>query len=644
MAHFNHTQDAPPTDVSLDICLHELFEQQVKRTPAARAVILQDLVLTYAELNHCVGYLAYQLWLQGVRTETRVGVFIERSLSSLIAFLAILKAGGTYVPLDPTYPSGHLAYILEDSQVAVLLTRQQLVAQLPPHHASIVCLDDLLTRAREIEPADLSSDVTPTNLLFVMYTSGSTGQPKGVAVEQRQILNRLRWAWRAFPFEPGEVLCQRTTLNFTVSLWELLGGLLHGIPTVIIPENIAADIPALISELSRQQVTRIVLVPSLLKAILATDGDLASALICLKNWVVCGDILSSDLCQRFRERLPSARLINQYGASEVNDVLYCDTSQMTPEREHVPLGRPIDNIQIYLLDQHLQPVPVGVPGEVYVASPSLARGYVNRPDLTAERFIPHPFSTQPGARLFAMRDIARYLPDGRIEYLGRQDHLVKIHGIRVELSGIETVLAQHPALSECVVMAREDTPGEKRLVAYIVLSPGQEVTDSQLQHFLRERFPRTMIPAVFVRLDKLPLTPNGKIHRYALPAPGGARPILDVAYRDPQTHIEQTLAAIWQEYLHVESIGLYDNFFDLGGTSLIAQEVLRQVHARMQYTLSVVDLFQYPTIATLAQHLTSTGEAAPFLPDAPSGQIAARKAFFRQQAAQRQRNRLVNDK
>ncbi len=511
--------NATRQDYSYATGLHSLFAAQAARTPHAVAVSDDDQQLTYAQLDRRANRLAHHLQALGVGPEVPVGVFIERSSMTFIALLSIIKAGGVYVPLDPRYPATHLAFMLADTGVPVVLTYRRLVDQLPRHQATIVCLDADRDQIAGRPVTDPINRATPSNLSHIMYTSGSTGQPKGVAVEQRQLLNRLPWMWEAYPFGADEVVCQRTTANFSVSLWEMLGPLLQGVPTVVATDDIVQDAERFIALLAARQVTRIVLVPSLLRMILDSNADLQRHLTRLQLWSICGERLAPELYMRFRERLPQATLLHQYGASEVNDVTCYDTSDYCGNCVSVPIGRPIGNMQVYLLDERLQPVAPGMTGEVYIGGPGLARGYLNRPDLTAERFIPNPFLRMedggwrmegvpssilhpPSSRLYRMGDLARHLPDGRIEHIGRRDHQVKVRGIRIELGGIEALLAQHPAVHQAVVTARAGADGEIYAVAYVIAGDWRvEIGDStpdnlqspisnlhqELRGFLKER-------------------------------------------------------------------------------------------------------------------------------------------------------------
>lgn len=584
-------------------CIHQLFEAQVEQTPDAVAVIFEDEQLTYQELNQRANKIAHYLRTLGVKPEVLVGICLERSWEMVVGLLGILKAGGAYVPLDPAYPQKRLAFMVSDAQVSVLLTNEKLVKKLPDLTANpnqtVVYLD---TKADAIDQQSTSNpahEVTPDNLAYVLYTSGSTGTPKGVLGCHRGAVNRLNW--NPYPFTQEDICCQKTSLNFVDSVWEIFAPLLHGRPTVIIPDESLKDPHQLVQTLSTQQVTRIVLVPSLLRVLLDTFPDLQSRLPKLKYWVSSGEALSVELCDRFRERMSQSILINLYGSSEVAaDVTWYDTTnRQFPQC--VPIGRPISNMQVYVLDNYLQPVPIGVPGELYVSGEGLARGYLNRPELTAEKFIPNPFKIHNSysERLFKTGDLACYLADGNIKFLGRIDHQVKIRGFRIELGEIEAVLSQYPEVQEAVVIVREDRPGNKRLVAYIVPNQEQVPNTSKLRNSLKEQLPDYMMPSVLVVLAALPLTPNGKVDRQALPVPEQRHS--EPAFVTPQTPIEKELANIWSEVLNIEQVGIYDNFFDIGGHSLIATQLMSRVRTRLGVELPLRELFASPTIKELSE-------------------------------------------
>jgi amino acid adenylation domain-containing protein len=478
---WNATERALPNDASIV----EQFEHVAARMPAAPAFVCRADVLCYEELNRRANRLARKLQAAGAEAEVLVGLCLERSLECPVALLAIFKAGGVYVPLDPTYPRQRLAYIVQDVNLTILLTSRRLADALKSHslgdNVRIIVVDEYdeaHDTAAGMHDTNLGVRLLPTQAAYVMYTSGTTGQPKGVVVEHLQILNRLWWMWHDYPFADGEVGCQKTALNFVDSLWELLGPLLRGVPCVIVPDETVKDVPALIATLAQQRVSRLWLVPTFLRAVLDAypeRGDLSNRLSSLRCWVASGEVLPGDLNERFRNLMPSAALYNLYGTSEVWDVTWYDPQEpsVAPRSgggiaRTVPIGRPIWNVRTYVLDERLQPVPIGVPGELYVGGAGLARGYLGRPALTAERFIEDPFVR--GARMYRTGDLARWRSDGNLEFLGRTDHQVKVRGYRIEPGEIEAALLRHSAVREAVVVARDDGE-DKRLVAYLVPEP-----------------------------------------------------------------------------------------------------------------------------------------------------------------------------
>jgi amino acid adenylation domain-containing protein len=584
-----------------DQCIHYIFETRVARTPDAVAVVCGDESLTYHELNRRANQVAHYLQRLGIGPEVLVGLCIERSLAMMVGLLGILKAGAAYLPLDPTYPPERLACMLMDAQPPVMLTQEHLVAGLPAHDAHMVCLDTHWPTITQYSDDNPVSGATADNAAYVLYTSGSTGDPKGVLGTHRATLNVLAWLWQAFPFASHEVCCQKTSLSFTDSIQELLGPLLMGIRTVLIPDAVLQDLPRFVQTLATHRVTRLLLVPSLLRALLDTYSDLQERLPSLTLWFAGGEALSSALWQRFQQSLSHSRLINLYGASETSaNTTWYDTSLAPQALVNVPIGRPIANTQVYVLDAHLQPVPIGVPGELYVGGASLTRGYHHRPDLTAERFVPHPFSHEPGARLYKTGDRVRYQADGNLDYLGRLDHQAKLRGIRIELGEIEAALAQHPAVRDAVVIAHEDASGESHLVAYVVPLQEPGPASSELRHDLAKRLPPAMVPTTFVLLPTLPLTPSGKVDRRALPVPDPVEPTLDDLYVAPRTPIEQQVVVIWCHLLGRARIGMHDNFFALGGHSLLAMQLLARVRDATHVEVSLFSFFEMPTVAGMA--------------------------------------------
>lgn len=588
--------NATQTDYPKDLCIHQLFEAQVDRTPNAIAVVFEDQQLTYQELNSRANQLAHHLQELGVSPEVLVGICMERSLEMVVGLLGIFKAGGAYVPIDPAYPSERLAFILQDTQVPVLLTQQNLLETLPPHQAKVFCLETNWNQIAQHSPENPTSRASAENLAYVIYTSGSTGRPKGVMNIHRGICNRLLWMQNAYQLTVSDRVVQKTPFSFDVSVWEFFWPLINGASLVIAQPGGHQDSAYLVKLISSQQITTIHFVPSMLQVFL--QEQTLEECNCLKRVICSGEALSWEQQNRFFERL-DAELHNLYGPTEAAiDVTFWQC-QCQNDLPIVPIGRAITNTQIYLLDQHLQPVPLGVPGELHIGGDGLARSYLNRPELTAEKFIANPFSTQPGARLYKTGDLARYLPNGEIQYLGRIDHQVKIRGFRIELGEIETALSQHPVVQANAVVVREDEPGSKHLIAYVVLHSEQTLTTTELCRFLQEKLPSSMVPSAFVTLDALPLTLNGKVDRKALPAPYKGRPNLESAYVAPRTSTEQILADIWIQVLGLERVGVHDNFVEVGGDSILSIQVISRAR-QADLHLTPQHLFDYPTIAELA--------------------------------------------
>ena len=642
-------------------CISQLFEAQVERSPEAVALLFDGQELTYRELNERANQLAHHLRRLGVEPEVHVGLCVERSPEMVIGLLGILKAGGAYVPLDPAYPTERLAFMLEDAQVTVLLTHQRLRERLPTS-AKVVCLDTEWHKIARESKENRVVNITGENSVYVMYTSGSTGQPRGVLGTHRAAINRFHWMWVAYPFEADEVCCQKTALSFVDSVWEIFGPLLKGIRTVIIPDEIVKNPAYLLHTLATQAVTRIVLVPSLLRVLLDTADDRNSVLPNLKYCISSGEALPLHLALRFMHTMSHCTLLNLYGSSEVAaDVTCYDTRNHDQSLRCIPIGRPIANTHIYLLDSHMQPVPPGQPGELYVGGAGLARGYFNRPELTAAKFVRNPLSSQPEARLYKTGDRARYLPDGNIEYLGRLDSQLKIRGFRIEPGEIESVLCQHPAVREAVVVAREDppfispepqvrgasavsngarghdpalerprttTPDQKHLVAYLVLHKGQRVTVSDLRHQVMKALPAYMLPAAFVELEVLPLTPNGKLDRRALQASHLARHTLREPFIAPTSLVHHQLRHIWEELLDVRPIGMRDNFFYLGGHSLLATRLVDRIEQAFGKKLPLATLFAAPTIEQLALAMQAEEERSSRTPIVAVQASGSRRPFF----------------
>ncbi|MEH2121103.1 amino acid adenylation domain-containing protein [Nostoc sp.] len=600
-------------DYPQDKCIHQLFEAQVEKTPDAVAVVFENQRLTYRELNHRANQLAHYLHKLGIKSEEIIGICMERSVEMVVALIAILKAGEAYLPLDPAYPKERLAFMLADAQVTVLLTQRHLENELPPHQAQVVCIDTECSICIDCSSQNPISDVKLQNLAYVIYTSGSTGRPKGVMNTHQGLCNRLLWMQDTYQLTSSDKVLQKTPFSFDVSVWEFFWPLLTGASLIVAKPNGHQDARYIAEFISQQQITTLHFVPSMLQVFL--EEEKRHNCKSIKRVFCSGEALSFDLQQQFFNSF-DAELHNLYGPTEASIDVTAWCCESVNNNKIVPIGRPIANTQIFILDTHLQPVPIGVIGELYIAGVGLARGYLNRPELTEEKFIPNPFkdlqlngnfSSQNlnlDARIYKTGDLARYRSDGNIEFLGRIDHQVKIRGFRIELGEIEALLEQHPQVRETVVVAREDIPNDCRLVAYLINHENTTLFVNELRGFIKEKLPEYMLPSVFVVLDALPLTPNGKIDRRALKAPENLRPKLTASFQPPQSEMEQQIAKFWQEVLHLDKVGIHDNFFDLGGHSLLMLQVNNKLRAILQRDISVVTMFQNPTIYSLAEYLS----------------------------------------
>ena len=589
-------------DYPRDACIHHLFEAQVERTPEAVAVVYEDCKLTYRKLNVRANQLAHYLRRRGVGPEVLVGICMERSIEMVVGLLGILKAGGAYIPLDPEYPKERLAFMARDTAIRLLLMQSTLVGRLPTDIPEVLCLDTDGEKLTAESGQNLPGGAGAGNLAYVMYTSGSTGTPKGVEVVHRGVV-RLVMNTTYARFDTDETFLQLAPLSFDASTFELWAPLVHGARCVVYPAGVPS--PERLGEVIRQHhVSTLWLTASLFNVVI---DEAPGALRGVSQLLIGGEQLSTPHVRRAQERLPGMQIINGYGPTESTTFTCCYAIPQGPATDTglLSIGRPIANTRVYILDQEQNPVPVGIQGELYIGGDGLARGYLNRPELTAEMFIPDPFIAELGARLYRTGDLVRYRPDGNIEFLGRIDRQVKIRGFRIELEEIEAVLGRYPGIREAAVVAREDTPGDKRLAAYLVrkTEAAATATTVELRRFLQQKLPEYMIPSVFVFLETMPLTNSGKVDRRALPAPDQARPALGESYVAPRTPVEEALARIWSEVLGVERVGVHDNFFELGGHSLLAVRLFSRIVEQLGKKLPLATLFRAPTIDGLAAAL-----------------------------------------
>ena len=595
LVKWNETQVAFPQD----LCIQQLIEAQVERTPDAIAVIFENEQLTYRELDHRANQMAHHLQSLGICPEALVAISLERTTEILVAMLGVLKAGGAYVPVDPTYPEERIAFMLEDAQVSILLTHSSLVDQMPQTQAPKVCIDRDWTVIAQQPQSKPSAVTTSENIAYVIYTSGSTGTPKGVQVPHRGVVNFLT-AMQAKPgLTAGDILLSVTTLSFDIAVLELLLPLTVGATTVLVSRPVAMDGESLLKTLKSSGATVMQATPATWRILVASGWKSSPQLK-----ILCGgEALSPTLARELVNRAQS--VWNMYGPTETT--IWSTCYQIKAELDSKPLiGHAIANTQIYLLDAHFQPVPIGISGEMYIGGEGVVRGYLNRPELTAERFIPDPFSSKQNARMYRTGDLARFLPSGNIEYLQRIDNQVKFRGFRIELGEIEATIAQYPEVKEAVVMVREDIPDEKTLVGYVVLANGVDVDQQipQLRQFLKGKLPDFMIPSILITLEMIPLTPNGKIDRKALPKSDGIRQLTE-KFVVPRNETEQKIAEIWLQVMNLEQVGIHDNFFDLGGYSLLAIQVIARLRKAFQVEILLSNLFQLPTVAELANRVDS---------------------------------------
>ncbi len=644
LVDWNATGVAYPRNVGL----HELIEIQADHTPDLEALRFRNHSLTYSELNSRANQVAHYLRSRGVGQDVLVGVCMERSIEMVIALLASLKAGGAYMPLDPEYPAERLRVVLEEANPPVVLTQAHLLNLVPATKADCLCLDTDWELVAGEPASNLEIEVRGKDVAYAIFTSGSTGKPKGVLNVHEGIVNRLLWMQDAYSLHPGDRVLQKTPFSFDVSVWEFFWPLMTGATMVVAEPGGHRDPNYLLQLIKQERISTMHFVPSMLQMFLEAQG--VEECTSLKKVFASGEALPYEVQKRFFERL-HAELHNLYGPTEAAvDVTYWEC-QRNGNNKIVPIGRPIANTQIVILDASQHPVPVGVAGELHIGGVNLARGYLNRPDLTAEKFVPNPFPELDTDRLYRTGDLARFLPDGNVEYLGRLDHQVKIRGFRIELGEIENALSAVPGVMEAVVIAREDTPGDKRLVAYYTTSTSgeielQSVSTEQFRTHLSAGLPEFMVPAAFVRLDSFPLSSNGKLDRKALPAPADEA-FANCSYEAPGDEAEQMIAAIWQEELGVARVGRSDNFYDLGGDSLRLMKVQARLRQAFNKDIAMLDLFRFTTVRALAQNLVGNSDAsAPEIVHADGGlrkKAVQRQRQLRQQVANELSERPLNE-
>lgn len=586
-----------------DKCIHQLFEEQVLRTSEAIAVRWGEEALTYRELDTRAQALAQHLQTLGVGPEIRVGIFMERSPSLLVAILGVMKAGGVYVPLDPTYPVERLAFIAAHATISLCLTQDELLAKLP-EIPSCHILSQAVWPQSVHSPSTLKSvELLPENLAYVLYTSGSTGRPKGVMVTQQGLTNYLFWSLRNYCNTGGSGAPVHSSISFDLTVTSLFAPLLAGQCVEMVPEG--RGVEEMIETLRRRDTFSLIKLTPAHLDLLSQSLSLAEAAHATKLLIIGGEQLYYEQLAFWRTHAPHIRLINEYGPTEtvVGCAVY-EVSADTAASGNVPIGHPIDNVQLYVLDRYLNPVPENVPGQLYIGGDGLARGYFNAPDLSAERFLPNPFSPEPGARFYCTGDCARLLADGNLEFLGRMDYQVKVRGFRIELPEIEMTLLTHPAVHEAAVVVREEQPGDQRLVAYIVPSAHLSVTADELQQFLHNKLPEYMIPSSWMLLPTLPLNVHGKVDRQALPVPSTPPDQREKERSSgPRSFIEEVLMDIWRQVLRIEGIRLHDNFFSLGGHSILAVQVIARIRDALHVDVPMRLQFEAPTIADMAERV-----------------------------------------
>lgn len=612
------------TDFSAEKCIHEIIEEQAARRPEATAVKFEQQELSYKDLNARANQLARHLRKLGLGPDQLAAVFMERSPEMIVAWLGILKAGAAYVPIDPAYPKERIAYMLADSNASALLTQKALAEFLSESNAQVICLDREENEFSSEDTSNLEINVTPDNLAYMIYTSGSTGKPKGALIAHRGLCNLSQAQMATFDLNETKRVLQFSSFSFDAATFEIVMALAVGATLCMATRDVLLPGASLMKLLADEAVTNITIPPSALTLLPA------EALPDLKTIIVAGEACPPSLVARWAD---GRRFFNAYGPTETT--VWATISECADGERKPNIGRPIDNTKTYILDSHFNPVPIGVPGELFISGAGLSRGYRNRPDLTARSFVPNPFGDQSGARLYKTGDLCRYSETGEIEFLRRADHQVKIRGFRIELEEIETLLAQPREVQAAAVIVREDEPGDKRIVAYVVPASEGEMQTGQLRSFLAERLPDYMIPSAFVVIESLPQTPNGKLDQKALPAPDQSRPDLNIPFFAPSTRAEETLASIWADALKLDLVGIDDNFFELGGHSLLAVKVHERISKAFSTDIPLLRLFQYPTVRTLARFLDTEQESQSSTLEKEQDWAEKRKQALRRQRQMR---------
>ena len=585
-----------------DRLIHQMFEDQVQKTPDAQAVVFEGESLTYSELNVRANKLAHYLIRHGVGPDVTVGVCLERSFEMVVALMGILKAGGAYVPFDPNYPKDRVEYMIRNACTKALVTRRDLTQLIPEFDGTLICIDQAWAEILGEKGGNPDVAVHDGNLAYLIYTSGSTGEPKGAMNTHLGMRNHKQWMQHSFQLTAQDKVIQKTPISFDVSVWEFFWPLVNGACLVMARPEGHKDPGYLIRTIAEEGITTLHFVPAMLSAFLDYPG--AERCTSLRQVFCSGEALSMELQQRFFSKF-NIPLYNVYGPAECADIATAWVCSRESGRNFVPIGKSIANVQVYILDSYMNPVPVGVVGELCIGGAGVGRGYINKPELTRERFIPDPFSREEGKYLYRTGDLGRFSEDGIIEYKGRCDFQVKIRGMRIELSEVERVLLRHPAVKECIVIAWEKQQGSVHLVCYAVCAPGLSVESAGLRDHLSKSLPEYMVPHIFVFMDQLPLLSNGKINRKALPEPVFEK---TAEYAAPRNALEAQIAVIWEEELGISNVGIHDNFFEIGGHSLLLAKVHSRLNQEFGREFSLIDLFTHSTVSLLAKYISAEGE------------------------------------